>query len=95
MLGINLGEKEKEFVLPLIGTARTVHSFLRSHSEQWFTISEIARGTGLKEESVRTALSVVMLDPRIVRGKRPQPNGRSLDEYAFLPFLPIVRRRPA
>jgi len=92
---VKLGEKEKEFVLPLIGTARTVHTFLRSHPEEWFTISEIARKTGLKEGSVRTAISVVMLDPQIVRGKRPQPNGRSLDEYAFLPFLPIVRKRPA
>lgn len=89
-----MSEKEKEFVLPLIGSARTVHSFLRSRPEQWFTITELSRLTGLKEESVRTALSMVMLDPRIVRGKRPQPNGRSLDEYTFLPFLPITRKRP-
>jgi hypothetical protein len=84
---------EKEFVLPLIGTSRTVHSFLRNRPEEWFTIAEIAELTGLKEDSVRTVLSVVMLDPRIIRGKR-QSNGRSLDEYAFLPFLPLFRRRP-
>jgi len=85
---------ENEFIFPLVGTARTVHNFLVRHAEEWFTIEEIARETGLKEESVRTALSYVMLDPRIIRGKRPQPNGRNLDEYTFLPFLPIRRKRP-
>jgi hypothetical protein len=82
-----------EPLLPLVGSARTVHHFLRNHEEQWFTISEIAQMTGLREESVRTALSAVMLDPRIVRGKRPQTDRRSLDEYAFLPFL-SERTRP-
>jgi len=86
--------KEKEFIFPLVGTARTVHNFLVRHAEEWFTIQEIAQATGLREESVRTALSYVMLDPRIVRGKRPQPNGRNLDEYTFLPFLPFRRKRP-
>jgi len=89
-----MGEKEEEFVLPLIGSARTVHIFLRARPKEWFTITELSRLTGLKEDSVRTALSMVMFDPRIVRGKRPQPGGRSLDEYAFLPFLPITRKRP-
>ena len=83
-----------EPLLPLVGSARTVHHFLRNHAEQWFTITELSRLTGLREESIRTALTAVMLDPRIVRGKRPQIDGRSLDEYAFLSFLSVNRRRP-
>jgi len=89
-----MSEKDKEFVFPLIGSARTVHKFLSTRREEWFTITELSAQTGLKEDSVRTALSYVMLDPRVVRGKRPQPDGRSIDEYAFLPFLPIARKRP-
>lgn len=89
-----MGEKETEFVFPLVGSARTVRKFLRTRREEWFTITELSALTGLREDSVRTALSYVMLDPRVVRGKRPQPDGRSLDEYAFLPFLPITRKRP-
>jgi len=89
-----MSEREEEFVFPLIGSARTVHRFLKTRPEEWFTITELSVLTGLKEDSVRTALGYVMLDPRTVRGKRPQPNGRSADEYTFLPFLPIARRRP-
>ena len=80
--------------MPLVGTARTVWNFLRENKEKWFTISEISRYTGLKEDSVRTALTLVMFDPRIIRGKRPQPDGRSLDEYVYIPFLPMRRERP-
>jgi len=85
---------EEAFLFPLAGSARTVHGFLRTHPEEWYTIDEIANATGLKPESVRTALTAVLLDLRIVRGKRPQENGRNRDEYAFLPFLPLLRKRP-
>jgi hypothetical protein len=82
-----------EPLLPLVGSARTVHHFLRNRPEEWFSLAELSRLSGLKEESVRTVLGAVMFDPRIIRGKRPHPDGRSLDEYAFLPFLP-ERKRP-
>lgn len=90
----------------LKGTANTVHNFLTCHPNEWFTLEELSEAIKLKLSSIQTILSDVMIDVRVVRGKRPgeavpqsktswvgKEATRSIDEYTFIPTL-RNRKRP-
>lgn len=86
-----INEREQDFIIPLVGSARTLHLWMVEHEGEWNTINEMAEKSGLARNSVQASLTYVQFDPRVVRRKRPNPYGRSDDEYSFLSFLRRLR----
>lgn len=91
----------------LTGCSKSIHGFLTVHPNEWFTLEEISDAIKLKVSSIQTSLSDVMMDPRVVKGKRPgypvykskvswvgKDRIRDIDEYCFIPSLQN-RKRPS
>jgi hypothetical protein len=74
-----------EPMIRLIGFRLKVWQALKN-AKKWMTIDDLAQATNFAPNTVQAAITVVSLDPRVIR-RTGIRDGKRVVEYAFVPLI--------